>query len=239
MDSRRLLDALVGVYVSLVVVTASALLQWNVIAPTFSVGKAVVIGLAIAAVVAGAAGTVDDLAERMASIPTVVVIVGVPLLSVPYIFATDPGSTAEFVATIGGIAVLPGIGVLLQASSVRNRRLCETATEIVVVTVGDAENNTELTVTDIGLQVTQSVSVWGESVGMWDKSVSVWDPRDQLTGYRLTDDEIIVAREQWYLPARRFKREAISDEDALIEGLEQFLPRLDTYGRVERTPRRQ
>ena len=182
---------------------------------------------------------VDDLAERMASIPTVVVIVGVPLLSVPYIFATDPGSTAEFVATIGGIAVLPGIGVLLQASSVRNRRLCETATEIVVVTVEDTENNTELTVTDIGLQVTQSVSVWGESVGMWDESVSAWDLRDQLTGYRLTDDEIIVAREQWYLPARRFKREAISDEDALIEGLEQFLPRLDTYGRVERTPRRQ
>jgi len=65
MMERRLLDMLVGVYVSLLFVTASALVRWEAIAPEFSVWRAVVIGLAIAAVVAVVAGTVQDLEEKL------------------------------------------------------------------------------------------------------------------------------------------------------------------------------
>jgi hypothetical protein len=78
------------------------------------------------------------------------------------------------------------------------------------------DNGRELVVTDVGLVVDQSVIVW-----------------DDLAGYRLADEKLLLVRSEWYLPARRFDREEISDEDVLIKELERFLPRLDKHGRVE------
>ncbi len=79
-----------------------------------------------------------------------------------------------------------------------------------------ANDDRELVVTDVGLVVDQSVIVW-----------------DDFAGYRLTDDEIRLVRSEWYLPDRRFDREEMDDE-ALVEGLSEFLPRVDEQGRVER-----
>jgi len=140
MDSRRLLDALVGVYVSLVVVTASALLQWKVIAPTFSVGKAVVIGLAIAAVVAFVAGTVQDLEEKLSSRSVMAVAAGLPLAYLPYVLLVpEPGSMQALVAGAGLCATIPGASIVSVAKRINSRRLREAATERAVVTVGAYE----------------------------------------------------------------------------------------------------
>ena len=84
--------------------------------------------------------------------------------------------------------------------------------------VGD--DGTELTVTDIGLYVDQPVIFW-----------------EDLDGYRLTDDSLALVRSEWYLPDWQFDREEISDEKALLDGLREFLPRLDEHGRVELSPR--
>jgi hypothetical protein len=47
-----------------------------------------------------------------------------------------------------------------------------------------------------------------------------------------------VVRQNWYQSTREFERRESSDEAALIEGLEEFLPRIDEYGCVELSPSR-
>jgi len=83
------------------------------------------------------------------------------------------------------------------------------------------DDETELAVTDAGLRVDRSMTRW-----------------DAFEGYRVTDDQIELVRPGWYRPTRSFERGEISDEDALVEGLAEFLPRLDERGRVEMTARR-
>lgn len=138
MDGRRLLDVVVGVYVSILIVTASALLQWESVAPTFSVGVAVALGLGIATVVALVVSTVKGLAETVASTPVAVVTVGLPLLFFPYLlFVAESGSTQALVAAAGVAAGLPGVCSFVGGSILKTRRQRESATEIAVVTVGD------------------------------------------------------------------------------------------------------
>ena len=139
MDSWRLLDALVGVYVSLLFVTASALVRWEAIAPEFSIGSAVVVGLGIAAVVAFVAGTVRDLAERVTSAfgPPMW---GIPMVYLPYLLLVpEPGSMQALVAGAGVLTFIPGIGITSIGNRLTNRRLREASTEIVAVTVGEYE----------------------------------------------------------------------------------------------------
>lgn len=83
------------------------------------------------------------------------------------------------------------------------------------------DDETELAVTDNGLRIDRSMTRW-----------------DALDGYRVTAEEIQFVRRQWYAPARSFEREKVSDEDALLAGLGEFLPRLDERGRVEMAARR-
>jgi len=83
------------------------------------------------------------------------------------------------------------------------------------------DDGTELAVTDAGLRIERTITAW-----------------DDFQGYRVTDDSVQFVRPQWYLPARSFEREKISDEDALLDGVSEFLPRLDEQGRVEMTARR-
>lgn len=82
------------------------------------------------------------------------------------------------------------------------------------------DDETEVAVTDCGLRIDRSFTPWAD-----------------LAGYRIGDDELELVRSQWYLPARSFERAEIDDEDALVGGLERFLPRLDEHGRVELSPR--
>lgn len=86
---------------------------------------------------------------------------------------------------------------------------------MVALFAGDDE--TEVTVTDEGLMIDRSLTRW-----------------DALEGYRVTDDAVELVPTRWYLPSRTFDREEIDDEDALLEGLAEFLPRLDEAGNVRR-----
>lgn len=65
--------------------------------------------------------------------------------------------------------------------------------------------------------------------------VIVWE---NLEGYRLTGDTLALVHSGWYLPDQQFDREGISDEEALLDGFCEFLPRLDEHGRIELSPRR-
>lgn len=274
MNERRILDALFGVYAAVLLVPTGVLVGWDAGAAELPVTAFIGIGVGIAVVVTLGTRTVDNLVDRVVSLPVVPVIVGLPLLYLPYlIVVAEPGSLRGIIGAIGLLALLPGIGVLASGAIIRNRRLRETSTEIAVVTVGDTgdknwrqlqiaalavgaialitagaitaitgdasfstlltsvsglstvfllfNNGKELAVTDVGFRVEQSVVVW-----------------DDLAGYRLTDEKVVLVRSEWYLPARRFDREEISDEDALIKGLEKFLPRLDKHGRVELAARK-
>lgn len=274
MDRRWILDVLLGIYAAVLLVPAGALAGWEAGAARLPITVFVGISVVLAALGTGVARTVDDLVDRLLSRSVVTVMVCLPLVFLPYlVFVVDPDSGAGMVAIAGLSAVVPGNGALLGGVIVRDRRLRETATEEVVVTVGDSENNNqqalriaavmivpmtliangaaiiltgdistttfttlvgglipvfllfadtsrELAVTDVGFRSEQSTIVW-----------------DDLAGYRLTDDNVVLVRSEWYLPNRQFDRTDISDEDALIKGLGGFLPRLDEQGRVERMAR--
>jgi len=273
MNERRILDVLLGVYAAVLLVPAGALVGWEAGTAEVPVTAFVGIGLVIAAVVTLVVRTVDDLVDRLLSLPVVVATVGLPFVyTLPYLlFVVDPDSGAGVVAIVGMGAVLPGLLALLGGSLIRNSRLRERSTEIVAVTLDEtddeegrqlriaavgivtialvttgavtvltgkldfsmvtslgglstvvllfANNDRELVVTDAGFVVDQSVIVW-----------------DDLAGYRLTDDKVVLVRSEWYLPDRRFDREEMDDE-ALIEGVGEFLPRVDEQGRVERMAR--
>jgi len=270
MNRRWILDVLFGIYAAVLLVPAGALAGWEAGAARLPITVFVGIGVVLAALGTGVARTVDDLVDRLLSRSVVTVMVCLPLVFLPYLISVvDPLSEAGTVAIAGLSAVVPGNGALLGGVIVRDRRLRETATEEVVVTVGDSETNNqrtlriaavmivamtliangaaivltgdistttfttlvgglipvfllfadtsrELAVTDVGFRSGQSTIVW-----------------DDLAGYRLTDDNVVLVRSEWYLPNRQFDRADISDEDALIKGLEGFLPRLDEQGRVE------
>jgi len=135
MTSRRLLDVLVGVYVSIIVVTASALVRWEAVAPAFSAGRAVAVGLATAAVVALIARSVSDLGENVTSWSAMAVTGGLPLVYLPYLLlVVEPGATQALIAGIGVLAVIPGFAIRSVANRIVSRQRRETATEIAVVT---------------------------------------------------------------------------------------------------------
>ena len=283
MDGRRLLDVVVGVYVSLLSVTASALVQWEAVAPTFSVGVAVALGLGIAAVAAVVVSTVENLAETVASMPVAVLTAGLPLLFFPFlVFVADPGSIQALVAATGLAAVVPGVGIPAGGTMLENRRQREAATEIAVVTVGDDDGSEWWTrlqlgggllvglgimimgvgmisgfldggtslITTLGGLVTTAASLLGDDsteltvtdtgLGI-DRQFVRWEAFD---GYRVTDDDIELVRPEWYHTTQSYEREEITDEETLLEGLESYLPRLDTDGNrtdttAETTPERE
>ena len=278
MGKRQVIEALLGVYVGIVLVTAGVLVGREFGATGLPAGGLVVTGVVIAAVVTAAARRVDDLVDRVASLPVAAVTVGVPLAYLPYmILVAEPKSGAMMIALVGLLAVVPGIGVPIGGGLITNKRRRQQATEIVAVTVGgdddegtqletaaiavvglgfgavligggimmvqgfDASSSTvitsltgiatsllvfvddssEVAVTDAGLRVDQQFLKW-----------------DGLTGYRLTDESVEIVTPKWYQSTREFGREEISDEDAFINGLNEFLPRVDEHERVELSPRR-
>jgi len=283
MRSRRLLDVLVGVYVSIIVVTASALVRWEAVAPTFSAGSAVAVGLAIAAVVALIAGTISDLVERVTSRLAMVVTGGLPLVYLVYlIFVLEPGSTHAFVAGVGTFALVVAVGIGPVAKRITTRRLRDASTEITAVTAGAYEGtalrrwlhigknlyttgflalligaivlvgleNTRIQflisfgavgIGGFGFIETKLLEIRGDDGSMivvtdmglrGDRYTQGWVSQrfvrwDECEGYRITKGtvEIVFSRrfpEKWTL-----YREEISDEAALIDALDDYLPRLD------------
>ena len=266
MIRRCVVDVLLGIYIALLIVPAAIMTSGESVVGT-QVAVVVGGGVGIAAVGALAARSVDNLIDRLCSVPISSVIILLPFAYLAYlVFATEPGSTAELAALIGVLGVVPGGVSLFVGDWLRVRWLCEQSTEIVTVTVGDpdgsewkqlrfaaaaiagialaaaggatlltgeerfstlagslgglsallllaGDDSTELTVTDTGVQSYQSFVVW-----------------EDLDGYRLTDDSLVLVRSAWYLPDRQFDREAISDESALLNGVSTYLPRLNEEG---------
>jgi len=142
MEQRRYLEAILGIYVATLLVPAAALASWESGAVDLSVGVFVAAGVAIAVVVGLAVRTVDDLVDRLLSLPVVVVTVGLPFVyTLPYLISVvDPESGAGIVAIVGLGAVFPGVLALLGGSLIRNSRLREQSTEIVAVTVGETDS---------------------------------------------------------------------------------------------------
>ncbi|MFC7041845.1 hypothetical protein [Halonotius sp. GCM10025705] len=136
MDGRRLIEALLGVYVATLLLPTLAVFGWVAVASA-SLGSILAAGLAIAAATALAATTIADLPDRVTSLPVVVAAILPPLLFLPYMILARPESTPDVFPVVGLLAVLPGIGVLLAAAEIRNRRLRAQASEYAVVTTGD------------------------------------------------------------------------------------------------------
>ena len=128
---------------------------------------------------------------------------------------------------LGGVAVL-GVAVLAVSAVMAVTDDADFGTMIPTLTgawsslllfVGN--DGSEVAVTDEGLRIDQWFTPWSD-----------------LDGYRVTDETVELVRPKWYHPTRDFERGEISDEDALVEALAEFLPRLDEHGRVELDPRR-
>ena len=142
MDGRRLIEALLGVYVATLLLPTLAVTDW-VAVTSASLGTILAAGLAIAAATALAATTVGDLLDRVASLPAAAALTLPPLAYIPYMIVAD--IQAEAVVTIAGLlALVPGIAVLLAAAGIRNRRLRAQATEHAVVTIGDGDDESGL-----------------------------------------------------------------------------------------------
>ena len=142
MDGRRLIEALLGVYVATLLLPTLAVTGW-VAVTSASLGSILAAGLAIAGATALAATAVADLLNRVASLPAAAALTLPPLAYIPYMIVAD--IQAEAVVTIAGLlALVPGIAVLLAAAGIRNRRLRAQATEHAVVTIGDGDDESGL-----------------------------------------------------------------------------------------------
>ena len=142
MDGRRFIEALLGVYIATLLLPTLAVTGW-VAVTSASLGTILAAGLAIAAATALAATTVGDLLDRVASLPAAAALTLPPLAYIPYMIIAD--IEAEAAVTIAGVlALVPGIAVLFAAAGIRNRRLRAQATEQVVVTVGDGDDESGL-----------------------------------------------------------------------------------------------
>ena len=261
MDGRRLIEALLGVYVATLLLPTLAVTGWVAVGSA-SLGAVLVAGLAIAGAGGLAATTIPNLPERATSLPVVAATILPPLLFLPYMILAAPDAAPDVYPVVGLLAVVPGMGVSFAGRMLRNHRLRARATEHAVVTTGDGGDESglgrsirvaaaggvglivvgvavsilafdgfdgsstlftwltglsslfflfdndghELAVTDEGLRVDRSITLW-----------------DDLGSYRVTDEEIQIERARWWLPSRDFDREEIDDE-AFIEALSEFLP---------------
>jgi len=130
----------------------------------------------------------------------------------------DPESSAwrQFrlaAAAVSGIALI-GAGVatlLIGSNSFATLTGFLGGLSALLLLIGD--DSTEITVTTNGLQVNQSVTIW-----------------EDLDGYRLTDDSIEIVRSRRFFPTQEFDREAINDEEVLLNGISTYLPRLNEAG---------
>jgi len=141
MDGRRLIEALLGIYVATLLLPLLAVTGWVAVASA-SLGTILAAGLAIAAATALAATTVADLTDRVASLSAAGVLTLPPLAYIPYMIVAD-AEIAAVVTIAGLLAIVPGIAALLAAAGIRNRRLRARATEHAVVTTGDDDDESD------------------------------------------------------------------------------------------------
>ena len=143
MDGRRLIEALLGVYVATLLLPALAITGWVAVTAA-SLGSILAAGLAIAAATALAATTIADLPDRVTSLSVVAATISPPLLFLPYMILAQPESAPDVYPVVGLLAVVPGMSVPLAGGMLRNRRLRERATEHATVTTGDDATESRL-----------------------------------------------------------------------------------------------
>jgi len=140
MDGRRLIEALLGVYVATLLLPAIALSGLVAVASA-SLGTILAAGVGLAAAAMLAATIMPNLIDRMASLPAAVAVTLPTLAYPPSVIVADPEGTAVGLTLVGLLALVPGIATVLAAAGVRNRRLREQATEHAVVTTGDDDDD--------------------------------------------------------------------------------------------------
>jgi len=139
MDGRRLIEALLGVYVATLLLPALAVTGW-VAVTSASLGSILAAGLAIAGAGGLAATTIPKLPERVTSLPAVAATILPSLLFLLHPIFAEPTGRIEWLAIVGLLAVIPGVLIPLAGAVIRNQRLRADATEHVVVTVGDEDD---------------------------------------------------------------------------------------------------
>ena len=139
MQCRRIVDALLGSYLAMIVIPTAVLS--GLMTVTASFGTTVAAVVAVAAAFTLAAATVPDIVDRAASLPAVAATILPPLLFLPYLVFAEPAGRAEWLAIVGLLAVVPGMLVPIAGAVIRNQRLRSEATEHAVVTVGDDEDD--------------------------------------------------------------------------------------------------
>ena len=139
MDGRRLIEALLGVYVATLLLSALAVTGW-VAVTSASLGSILAAGLAIAGAGGLAATTIPKLPERVTSLPAVAATILPSLLFLLYPVFAEPTGRIEWLAIVGLLAVIPGVLIPLAGAVIRNQRLRADATEHVVVTVGGEDD---------------------------------------------------------------------------------------------------
>ena len=140
MNGRRLIEALLGVYVVTLLLPTLAVTGW-VAVTSASLVSILAAGLTIAGAGGLAATTMPKLPERVTSLPAVAATILPPLLFLPYLVFAEPAGRAEWLAIVGLLAVVPGMLVPIAGAVIRNQRLRSEATEHAVVTVGDDEDD--------------------------------------------------------------------------------------------------
>jgi hypothetical protein len=131
-------------------------------------------------------------------------------------FGSRGESVLFVVVTIGALAMIVGTALSVIADSASNTSLLTSLTGLSSLLFLFTDDSTELAVTDAGLRVDRSMTPW-----------------EDLDGFRVTDDEIEIDRAKWWLPTRDFDRDEIDDDAALIEALDEFLPRTDDETEAE------
>ena len=135
MQRRRIVDALLGSYLAMIVIPTAVLSGLVTVTASFSMITAA--GIAVAAAFALAAAAVPDIVDRTASLPVAVATILPPLAYIPYLVFAEPAGRIEWLAIVGLLAVVPGVLIPFAGAVIRNQRLRADATEHVVVTVGD------------------------------------------------------------------------------------------------------
>ncbi|ERH06502.1 MAG: hypothetical protein J07HN4v3_02120 [Halonotius sp. J07HN4] len=139
MNGRRLIEALLAIYVATLSLPALDLLGWVAVAAA-PLSTIIATAIIIAVGIAIAASRITDLPARAASVQAVMLTILPPLTFLPITVFVNAAGPASWLANVGLLAVVPGVFVPVAGAVIRDRRLRERATEQVVVTVGDDNN---------------------------------------------------------------------------------------------------
>jgi hypothetical protein len=167
MQRRRLVDALLGSYLAMALLPA-AVLSGLVTVDTASLGTITTAGFAVAMAFALMTVGVSDTVDRVASLPVAAATILPPLAYLPFLIIAEPAGQIERLAIVGLLAVVPGLLVPVAGGVIQNQRLRAEATEHVVVTAGDDEDDGFGSLAALGIMVVAGIAMiaFGAAAGL-------------------------------------------------------------------------